>query len=114
VEQDGERGGVCGEVLVRFGGVERAGRTGGEDNDLGDTAVEGLGDFVGALLELVVVRRLLDEIEDGGVELGVGQGPGGCAGVSSVSVLRQRSVPDCCASAIVDSRIVGVVRMNQS
>lgn len=37
---------------------------GGEDDDLGDSAVEGLGGLVGALLELAVVSSLLDEIED--------------------------------------------------
>jgi hypothetical protein len=47
VEQDGEGAGVS-----------------GEDDDLADTAVEGLGGLVGALLELAVVSSLLDEIED--------------------------------------------------
>jgi hypothetical protein len=41
-------------------------RTCGQDDDLGDAAVQRLGDLVGALLELVVVRGLLDEVEDGG------------------------------------------------
>ena len=37
---------------------------GGEDDDLGDTAVEGLGGLVGALLQLAVVGCLLDDVED--------------------------------------------------
>lgn len=36
---------------------------GGEDDDLGDTAVEGLGGFVGALFQLAVVGGLLDEVD---------------------------------------------------
>jgi hypothetical protein len=47
VEQDGEGAGVS-----------------GEDDDLADTAVEGLGGLVGALLELAVVGSLLDKIKD--------------------------------------------------
>ena len=55
-------------------------RVGGHDNELADTTVQGLGSLVGALLELhgrslkfyfaggrtylLVVRRLLDEVED--------------------------------------------------
>lgn len=54
VEQDGERGGV-----------------GGQDDNLGDTTVEGLGCLVGALLQLAVVRGLLDEVEDALREGGV-------------------------------------------
>ena len=37
---------------------------GGHDYELGDTAVEGLGGFVGTLAKLLVVGGLLDEIED--------------------------------------------------
>ena len=47
VEQDGEGAGVS-----------------GEDDDLADTAVKGLGGLVGALLELAVVSSLLDKIKD--------------------------------------------------
>ena len=47
MEEDGEGSGVS-----------------GQDDDLGDTAVEGLGCFVGALLQLAVVRGLLDEVEN--------------------------------------------------
>lgn len=57
----------------------------GHDDELADTTVEGLGGLVGTLLELLVVRSLLDEIEDlvgeGGISqresLGVG-GRHGC------------------------------------
>lgn len=59
VQQDGERGGV-----------------GGQDDDLGDTAVQRLGGLVGALLQLLVVRRLLDDVEDLLAESCVGGGPG--------------------------------------
>lgn len=63
VEEDGERGGV-----------------GGEDDDLGDSAVERLGRLVGALLQLAVVAGLLDDVEDLLGEGRVGDGPswGGC------------------------------------
>lgn len=47
VEEDGQWSGV-----------------GSEDDDLGDSAVEGLGGLVGALLQLAVVGCLLDDIED--------------------------------------------------
>ena len=47
VEQDGEGAGVS-----------------GEDDDLADTAVKGLGGLVGGLLELAVVSSLLDKIKD--------------------------------------------------
>lgn len=40
------------------------GSIGCEDDDLADSAVESFGGFVGALLELTVVRGLLDNIED--------------------------------------------------
>lgn len=62
MEQDGKRGGV-----------------GGKDNQLGDTAVEGLGGFVGTLLQLTVVSRLLNEIEDLLGKSLIGLGP--CGGV---------------------------------
>lgn len=58
MEEDGERGGV-----------------GGEDDDLGDTAVERLGRLVGALLQLAVVAGLLDDVEDLLGEGRVGDGP---------------------------------------
>lgn len=37
---------------------------GGEDNELGDSAVEGLCGFVSSFLQLPVVGGLLDEIKD--------------------------------------------------
>lgn len=49
---------------------------GGHDDELGDTTVEGLGGLVGSLLELAVVRRLLNKIEDLLGEGGIGQGEG--------------------------------------
>lgn len=58
MEEDGERGGVS-----------------GEDDDLGDTAVEGLGRLVGALLQLTVMAGLLDNVEDLLGEGRVGDGP---------------------------------------
>lgn len=47
MEKDGQRGGV-----------------GGEDDDLRDTSVEGLGGLVGTLLQLAVVAGLLHKVED--------------------------------------------------
>lgn len=54
-------------VLAEKGKVEQNGEGAGvssKDDDLADTAVEGLGSLVGTLLELAVVSSLLDEIED--------------------------------------------------
>ena len=59
MEKDGEGSGV-----------------GGEDDDLGDSSVQYLDSFVGALFELAVVRGLLDDVEDFLGEGGVGDGPG--------------------------------------
>jgi hypothetical protein len=59
MQQDGERSGV-----------------GGQDDDLGDTTVQRLGGLVGSLLQLLVVRRLLDDVEDLLAESCVGGGPG--------------------------------------
>lgn len=42
------------------------------DNKLGNTAVEGLGGFVGSLAELLVMRGLLDQVQDAVGEGGVG------------------------------------------
>jgi hypothetical protein len=47
VEEDGERGGV-----------------GSENDQLADSAIQGLGCLVGTLLELAVVGGLLDEVKD--------------------------------------------------
>jgi hypothetical protein len=58
VEKDGERSGV-----------------GCEDDDLTDSAVEGLGSFVGAFLELAVMGGLLDNIKNLLSESCVGNGP---------------------------------------
>lgn len=49
---------------------------GGQDDDLGDAAVERLGRLVGALLQLAVMGGLLDDVEDLLGEGGVGDGPG--------------------------------------
>jgi hypothetical protein len=46
-----------------------------EHDELGDTAVEGLGRLVGTLLQLPVVGSLLDEVENLLAESGVGLGP---------------------------------------
>lgn len=43
------------------------------DNELGNAAVEGLGGFVGTLAELLVVAGLLDQVQDGVGEGGVGE-----------------------------------------
>lgn len=49
-----------------------------EDDDFRGSAVESLGRFVGAFLQLLVVRSLLDDIEDVLGEGFVGDGPGYC------------------------------------
>lgn len=59
VQQDGEGSGV-----------------GGEDDDLGNTAVQGLGGLVGSLLQLLVVGGLLDNVQNLLAESCVGGGPG--------------------------------------
>jgi hypothetical protein len=60
VEEDGQRSSV-----------------GGEDDNLRDTSVEGLGGLVGTLLELAVVAGLLHKVEDLLGESLVGDGPCG-------------------------------------
>lgn len=50
--------------------------TGSKDDDLRGTTVQRLGGFVGTFLQLAVMRRLLDEIENGLRESLVGDGPG--------------------------------------
>ena len=47
-----------------------------QDNDLRRAAVEGLGSLVGTLLQLLVVRGLLHDVEDLLAEGRVGGGPG--------------------------------------
>lgn len=69
VEEDGQRGGV-----------------GGEDDDLRDTSVEGLGGLVGTLLQLAVVAGLLHEVEDLLGESLVGDGPCGGLGGHVVGI----------------------------
>ena len=49
---------------------------GGEHDELGLAAVEGLGGLVGTLAQLLVVDGLLDQVEDLGGELLLGQGVG--------------------------------------
>jgi hypothetical protein len=74
-------------VLAEEGQVEEDGQgagVGGQDDDLGDTAVEGLGGLVGALLQLAVVGGLLDEVEDLLGESLVGLGP--CSAVAMLAV----------------------------
>jgi hypothetical protein len=74
-------------VLAEEGQVEEDGQgagVGGQDDDLGDTAVEGLGGLVGALLQLAVVGGLLDEVEDLLGESLVGLGP--CSAVVMLAV----------------------------
>jgi len=66
-------------VLAQQGQVQndrqRSG-VGGQDDDLGGSAVEGLGGLVGTLLQLAVVAGLLDEVEQGLSEALIGDGPG--------------------------------------
>lgn len=51
------------------------GGIGSKDNELGRAAVQRLGSFIGTLLELPVVRRLLDEVKDVLSEGFIGDGP---------------------------------------
>lgn len=77
-------------VLAEKRDVEENGKrsgVGGEDDDFGDTTVEGLGGLVGALLQLTVVGGLLDQIEDVLGEGGVGDGPGGGVVLRHVDLL---------------------------
>ena len=67
-------------VLAEQGNVQQNGQRSGigsEDDNLGNTTVEGLGGFVGTLLQLAVVGGLLDQVEDVLGQGGVGDGPGG-------------------------------------
>lgn len=48
---------------------------GGEDDNLGDTTVEGLGCLVGSLLQLAIMGCLLYDIEDLLGESRIGDGP---------------------------------------
>lgn len=67
--------GISIAFLGLYGGMRRK-LTSSENDDLGSTTVQGLGGFVGALLQLAVVRGLLDEVEDRLRESLVGDGPG--------------------------------------
>ena len=49
---------------------------GSHDDYFADTAIEGLGCLIGALLGLFVVGGLLDEVEKRDGEIGVGEGEG--------------------------------------
>jgi hypothetical protein len=49
---------------------------GGQNDELGDTTVEGLGGLVGSLLQLTVVGSLLDDVEDLLGEGGIREGEG--------------------------------------
>jgi hypothetical protein len=73
---------------------EGAPLTGSHDDELANPTVQSLGSLVGTLLELLVVRSLLDQIEDlvrqlsvgEGESLGVGSGAGHCV-CASVDVV---------------------------
>jgi hypothetical protein len=52
--------------------LERLG-VGSHDDELGDTTVKGLGRLVGSLLQLAVVGRLLDDVEDLLRQRGIGE-----------------------------------------
>jgi len=59
-----------GQVQQDFDGLG----VGGHDDELGNPTVESLGGFVGSLLGLLVVRGLLDEIQEGDGQVGIGKG----------------------------------------
>lgn len=48
-------------------------RVGGEDDELASAAIQRLGRLVGALLQLAVVRGLLDQVQDRLRQRGVGE-----------------------------------------
>ena len=48
----------------------------GENDEISGTSVQSLGGFIGSLAKLLIVRRLLDQIEDGGGHVWLGQGVG--------------------------------------
>jgi len=54
---------------------------GGHDDELGDAAVQSFGGFVGTLAELLVVAGLLDQVQDGVGQLGIGKGGGSLVGL---------------------------------
>lgn len=59
----------------------------GQDNDVGQTTVQGLGGLVGALAQLVVVQGLLQQVHDFGRQLGIGQRE--CLGVHFFGLQRK-------------------------
>eukprot|EP00537_Pseudo-nitzschia_pungens_P011199 CAMPEP_0172392148 /NCGR_PEP_ID=MMETSP1061-20121228/8364_1 /TAXON_ID=37318 /ORGANISM="Pseudo-nitzschia pungens, Strain cf. pungens" /LENGTH=160 /DNA_ID=CAMNT_0013122933 /DNA_START=432 /DNA_END=914 /DNA_ORIENTATION=+ len=59
-----------GQVKQDFDGLG----VGGHDDELGNPTIESLGGFVGSLLGLLVVRGLLDEIQEGDGQVGIGKG----------------------------------------
>ncbi len=63
---------------------------GGHDDELADTTVEGFCGLVGTLLQLLVVRSLLNQIEDLVGESGISQGES--LGVGSRHVCKVRKV----------------------
>jgi hypothetical protein len=58
-------------------------RISSHDDELGNTTVQGLGGLVGALLELLVVGGLLDQVEDRDGQCRVGQRIGLRVGTST-------------------------------
>ena len=48
----------------------------GHDDELGNTTVKSLGGLVSALLQLLVVGGLLDQVHNGVGKSGIGKGPG--------------------------------------
>jgi hypothetical protein len=66
-------------VLAQKGDVQQDGQglgIGGQENELRDTTVEGLGSLVGSLLQLARVLSTLNEVEELLLQLLVGQRPG--------------------------------------
>jgi len=51
---------------------------GGEHNEFADTTIEGLGGFIGSLLQLAVVGRLLNDVENLLRQGVIGEGEGCC------------------------------------
>mmetsp|Transcript_21719 Transcript_21719/g.53544 ORF Transcript_21719/g.53544 Transcript_21719/m.53544 type:complete len:240 (+) Transcript_21719:200-919(+) len=76
-------------------------RVGGHHDELGDAAVQRLGRLVGALLELLVVARLLHQLEDGDGQVGAreGEGLGVHISISHLSVC-------CCLIELVSGCLV--------
>lgn len=73
--------------------AEKKIHTSSEDDNLRSTTIQGLGGLVGTLLQLAVMRSLLDEIKDGLRQGLAGDGPGCEAMLATKNVLVHLDIP---------------------